>query len=606
MTQIGNDEMVHIDTRSTTSGARHPEWFGIGAQIANLANKVSGRSDLVGLASPVAGSGAPACFKPQIAEVEVNTDVAFGKTVTPEMIGDFGTRASQYEFPVATGAVIHEAFHARFSRWDLENSYKMLKQDEYEALTLLEEARIEAQGLALDPAYRVFLRSSALEIVIADFEADAEKSNSDVQSISILVGLVNGRVIGGILDKSEVREVTDFIEDFLGPDVVDQLSDIIRSFIKHDQHHNIEPVHPLAIEWARIVRELKAERGEESGSEAGSGSGSGMSEMIKELIEKLGEASDGVSVGNYSDLADQQESEEWKEQVQERSKGAKQQREHESVASDVFGRGTGPSSTFRTSSSLQETRKPTAEERRSAVKVASALERAKYRERDIVEIHTNVPGGRLRTRALVQNEAMRARGLQPQTEAWRKRVRKTTDEPTLNVGVMVDISGSMMSAMKPMATTAWVMSEAVRRVQGRCAMVYYGNDVFPTLKAGQHLDEVTVYTAPDGTEKFNKAFKALDGALNLLNGNGARLLVVVSDGVYTYEEAQHAKRWIAECQSNGVAVVWIPFDNGRTAQDLLRGLSAEVLAGVVNPTETADAIGRACAKALTAMGSRNG
>ena len=600
--------MVHIDTRSTTSGAKHPEWFSVGAQIANLANKVSGRGDLVGLASPVAGSGAPACFKPQIAEIEVNTDVAFGATVTPEMIGDFDTSASQYEFPVATGAVIHEAFHARFSRWDLENSYKMLKRDEYEALVLLEEARIEAQGLALDPAYRVFLRSSAMEIVLADFTESASETNSDVQSISNLVALVNGRVIGGILHKSEVSEVTDYIEDFLGPDVVDQLSDIIRSFIKHDQHSNIEPVHPLAIEWARIVRELKAERGEESGSEAGSGSGSGsgMSEMIKELIEKLGEASDGVSINNYSELADQQESEEWKEQVKERSKGAKQQREHESVANEVFGTGTGPSETNKTVSTLNETRKPTAEERRSAVKLASALERAKYRERDVVEIHTNVPGGRLRTRALVQNEAMRARGLQPQTEAWRKRVRKTTDEPTLNVGVMVDISGSMSDAMKPMASTAWIMSEAVRRVQGRCAMVYYGNDVFPTLKAGQHLDEVAVYTAPDNTEKFNKAFKALDGALNLLNGNGARLLVVVSDGIYTHEETQHAKRWLAECNANGVAVVWLPFDNGRTAQELLRGLSAELLNGVVNPTDTADEIGRACAKALTAMGSRNG
>lgn len=598
--------MVHIDTRSTTSGARHPEWFSVGAQIAQLANKVSGRSDLVGLASPIAGSGAPACFKPQIAEIEVNTDVAFGATVTPELIGDLTTSDAQYEFPKATGAVIHEAFHARFSRWDLENSYKALKQDEYEALVLLEEARIEAQGLALDPAYRVFLRSSAMEIVIADFTENVSETNSDVQSISTLVGLVNGRVIGGILEKSEVREVTDYIEDFLGPDVVDQLSDIIRSFIKHDQHHNIEPVHPLAIEWARIVRELKAERGEDSESGSGAGSGAGLSEMIKELIEKLGEASDGIAIGNYSELADQQESEEWKEQVKERSKGAKQQREHESVASEVFGTGTGPAPTSRTASTLNETRKATTAERRSAVKLASALERAKYRERDIVEIHTNVPGGRLRTRALVQNEAMRARGLQPQTEAWRKRVRKTTDEPTLNVGVMVDISGSMMSAMKPMASTAWVMSEAVRRVQGRCAMVYYGNDVFPTLKAGQHLDEVTVYTAPDNTEKFNRAFKALDGELNLLNGNGARLLVVVSDGIYTHEETQHARRWIAECNANGVAVVWIPFDNSRSAQSLLNGLSAELLAGVVNPTDTADEIGRACAKALTVVGSRNG
>ena len=603
------NEMVHIDTRATTSGTTYPEWYKIGSQIAELANKVSGRYDLVGLASPIAGSNAPACYKPQISEIEVNTDVAFGFGVSPALIGDFSTRDTQYDFPKATGAVIHEAFHARFSRWNLENSYEMLKADEYEALVLLEESRIESQGLALDPKYRTFLRSCAMEIVIGDFESSASKSTSDVQSITTLVGLVHGRIIGGILDRSEVREVTDFIEDFLGLDVVEQLSDIIREFIKHDQHHNIEPVHPLAIEWARIVRELKAERGEDEGNAEGGSdatSGGAMSEAIKDLLEKLSEASDEVAVGNFSELADQQESEEWKEQVQERSKGAKQQREHESVASDVFGKGTGPSSTTKTRSAVREVRKPTADERRSAVKVASALERAKYRERDVVEVRSNVPGGRLRTRAIVQNEALKARGLQPQAQAWRRNVRKTTDEPTLKVGVMVDISGSMGDAMNPMATTAWVMSEAVRRVQGRTAMVYYGSDVFPTLKAGQHLTDVTVYTAPDGTEKFNRAFKALDGELHLLNGNGARLLVVVSDGCYTPEESRHAKQWLAECQANGVAVVWIPFDNGANARDLLRGTSAELLAGVINPTDTADAIGRACAKALTAMGNRNG
>jgi hypothetical protein len=488
----------------------------------------------------------------------------------------------------------------------------MLKADEYEALVLLEESRIEAQGLALDSKYRTFLRSCAMEIVIGDFESSASKSTSDVQSITTLVGLVHGRIIGGILDRDEVREVTDFIEDFLGLDVVEKLSDIIRSFITHDQHYNIEPVHPLAIEWARIVRELKSERGEDEGNtEGGSdatsgGTGGELSEVVKDLLEKLSEASDEVSVGNFSELADQQESEDWKDEVQERNKGAKQQREHESVASDVFGKGTGPSSSTKTRSAVREVRKPTADERRSAVKVASALERAKYRERDVVEVRSNVPGGRLRTRAIVQNEALKARGLQPQAQAWRRNVRKSTDEPTLTVGVMVDISGSMSEAMNPMATTAWVMSEAVRRVQGRTAMVYYGADVFPTLKAGQHLTDVTVYTAPDGTEKFNRAFKAIDGELSLLNGNGARLLVVVSDACYTPDETRHAKQWLAECQQNGVAVVWIPFDNGRNAQDLVRGTSAEVLAGVLNPTATADAIGRACAKALTAMGNRNG
>ena len=602
--------MAHIDTHSKTSGERHTEWYTVGSQIARLANEVASRSDIVGLASPVAGSNAPACYKPAIAEIEVNTEIAFGFGIKPEHIGDINERSTQYEFPKATGAVMHEAFHARFSKWSLESAYEALKSDEYEALMLLEEARIEAQGILLDARYRAFLRSSAMEIVIADFESE-DLTQGSVSSIATLVGLVHGRIIGGILERDDVLEVTDFVEDYLGNETVEKLSNVIERFITHTDHKNLEPVYPLAREWAQIIRDLATERGEDTSSGESTSGESGEStseamEALKELLGKLKEASENVAVSNYSELADQEESEEWKDEVKHRADSAKQSRENIKVAQEVFGRGTGPSASSRTHSRAIEIRKPTADERISAVKVASALERAKYRERDVIEVRSIVPGGRLRTRSAIQNEAHKAIGMQPTAQPWRKRVRKTTDEPTLKVGVLVDISGSMNSAMQPMATTAWVMSEATRRVQGKCAMVYYGDDVFPTLKSGQHLTDVTVYTAPDGTEKFDKAFKAVDGELNLLNGDGARLLVVVSDGVYTYEESKKAQSWVSQCESNGVAVVWIPFDNGSSARSLLRGTTVEPLSGVTSPTEASNAIGQACAKALTAMGNRNG
>lgn len=181
-------------------------------------------------------------------------------------------------------------------------------------------------------------------------------------------------------------------------------------------------------------------------------------------------------------------------------------------------------------------------------------------------------------------------------------MRKHVDDPTLSIGVMVDISGSMSEAMEPMAVTAWVMSEAVRRVQGRAAMVYYGEAVFPTLKPGQHLSEVTIYTAPDGTEKFDSAFKALNGGLNLLNGAGARLLVVVSDGCYTGQETQAAKRWVSECSKSGVGVLWLSIDNGLHARSIVNGTSAVLLPNTSQPTAVATEIGAAAARALTSVG----
>jgi hypothetical protein len=204
---------------------------------------------------------------------------------------------------------------------------------------------------------------------------------------------------------------------------------------------------------------------------------------------------------------------------------------------------------------------------------------------------------------MVQGAALKSKGIMTQVEPWRRTARKHVDDPTLTIGVMVDISGSMGEAMQAMATTAWVMSEAVRRVQGRAAMIYFGEGVFPTLKPGQHLDKVNVYTASDGTEKFTRAWKALDGSLHLLKGTGARMLVVVSDGCYTGTESQAARRTLVECERNGVAVLWLPIDDGRTARGICASTtSAVMLPNTKEPALVASEIGKAAARALTAAG----
>jgi hypothetical protein len=153
---------------------------------------------------------------------------------------------------------------------------------------------------------------------------------------------------------------------------------------------------------------------------------------------------------------------------------------------------------------------------------------------------------------------------------------------------------------------AWVMSEATRRVQGRGAMVYYGSDVFPTLRVGEHLDTVRVYDAPDSTEKFDLAFTALDGGLNLLYGTGARLLVVVSDGCYTGVERVAARKWVQRCQKEGVGVLWLTFDGyGGNAEAICRGTDAVIIADNMKPASAAAQIGKAAAAAMEAVGRRN-
>ena len=590
--------MAHLKMGETKAQATPVEWLKIGRDIGYMANKWSLRNDLVAYVGPGAGGPAPACYSPTQAEVEVNVDVAFAKGITPDEIGDITLRKTQYEFPKATGAIMHEAFHARFSQWSMPKAYEELEKDEYNALVLLEESRIEYQGLKSMATARPFLRACAMEIVIGDTKEGME-NETQTQSLTNLVGLVFARIDAGVLEEHEVFTITEMIVNQLGEKVVEQLRTIARSAQLHENHKDATELYPLAKEWARIVRETAKERGDEQKPESGKGI---PSEIMEAIMEALAEASDEVMANNFSDLGDQEQIEEMREEVKAKSSDAKEQNENREIANQVFSKSSGPGQS-KTNSKLVEQRQPTSAELSASVRIGQWLEKAKYRERDEHEIASIVPPGRLRSKAILQNVALKSRGVNQRVEPFRRTVRKHTDDPTLNVGIMVDISGSMGSAMKPMATTAWVMSSAVNRIQGNCAMVYFGNDVFPTLKIGQKLSEVNVYSASDGTEKFSKAFQALDGALNLLHGNGARLLVVVSDGEYSGDEVPKSKEIVAKCKEAGVAILWLPFDSGRGARDI-GGDYAEIVLGINQPEEASEIIGRSAERVMTRIGQR--
>ena len=597
--------MNHLRLDGTSLKRSTPvEWLGVGAQIGKLTNQWAGRDDIVAYIGPGAGNDSPACFNPDFAEVEVNVKVAFGD-VSPETIGNMTDRNTLFDWPRASGAIFHEALHARYSRFSLREAHKQLTPHQFKALNLLEETRIEAHGVENFPQNKVFLRACALELVLSDLRDGIPSENAGVRSLAALTALTCARVDAGSLDLADIEEVQKVVLDFFGQDVYDKLRSVWLRFQKHDNHRDPSKLFELAIEWDNILSEVAKERGEDENQE---GLMQAVMAAIAEVIEAIEKSAEDVAISVGDQVQDQERQEDWKEQVSSRTATARQQREHEKESNEVFSKDTSAGNFGDTRSKLHETRLPSGAERAAAVKIAKMLEKAKYRERDEKEVSSILPPGRLRARAMVQNAAYRDQGSMQVAEPWRRVVRRHTDDPTLKIGVMVDISGSMGDAMQPMAVTAWAMSEAARRIQARAAMVYYGQDVFPTLKPGQHLDTVNVYTAPDGTEKFNKAFKALDGSLNLLHGTGARLLVIVSDMCYTPQETESARRWVQECDKAGVAVIVLPFSEPyqlEYSRNICKDTNAVILADVRDPATAALQIGQAAAHALSKVGKSN-
>ena len=580
--------MSHFSRLATRTSTTPKEWLHTCADIGTIVNAWSGRNDLAVYAGEDAVSGeAIAAFYHQTAEVEINLPKAFGKATTPEMVGDFTAREVQYDFAEATGVIYHEALHARYSNWD----YALLEKTGEKTGTtfmLLEESRIERKGVVQMPQNQLFLRASGLNLALEELTEESIAQLSDIRACARVSALALARVDAGVLKLSDVQATYDKVLEVLGADLFNNLRAIWVEF-QSLSVSQIERGIALAEKWNELLKEADPEGEQPSASE--------VSKMIQELMSALGEDAEGTSMSTSMDLGDQQVQEEMEQETKARQSESKRQNESKKDAQEIFSRSTGSTGSA-SSSQLKEQRNPTGHERASAVKIGQMLEKAKYRERSETIVKSHEPAGKLKSRVLIQNKALESKGVRETAPAWRHKTRKHTDDPTLSIGIMVDISGSMSSAMESMATTAWVLGEAGRRVQARTAMVYFGSDVFPTLKVGQRLDKVSVYSAPDGTEKFGKAFKALDGALDLTYGTGVRLLVIVSDGHYTGTETENAKETARLCKENGVAVLWI------TPKECVGGMGLRLLGGygeVLDGMETGEiafAIGKSASSAL--------
>lgn len=606
--------MKHFQHNELTSRENTPTaWLRVGSEVGSLLNRWAMRDDLAVRIARTTSAPVAALFNPASAEIEISIKDAFGEDYDPNNVGDYTKRRTQLKFAKATGAMFHEACHARFTQWSLPAAAAVLTNAEFGAMHILEEGRIESFGARAIPNNRTLLRTCALEIVLGDLTDESLEKMDSAQSVAHTLALTYARVDAGVLEMSDVSSVVALAESVIGADTVAKLREIWIEFQAHADHANALPLYELTKKWVAIIAEKSEEMGEEptedgepsgEGEPGKSGEGKGKGkpttkELIEQIREALEDARDNATIESQDEIDDQMESADWEDIVSERNDQANERKENQDAANEVFGKGSGPTKAA-TSSRLVEKRQPTSSERIAAVQIAKALQRAKYRERTQIETNRELPPGRLRSRAVVQREALKANGVRGvKSEPFRSIQRKHTDSPELKIGVMVDISGSMRPAMQPMAVTAWALSEATRRVDGKCAMVYFGNDVFATLKPGQHLKEVAVYSAADGTESFDKGFKALDGSLGMVSGQGARLLVVVSDGQYTPSERTAVRKWLKRCKQTGVAVLWISYGDHNPVS--LVGDCGKVVVLTSNDTsEAAREIGKAAISAINA------
>jgi hypothetical protein len=209
------------------------------AQVA----PVAGRDDLTVTVAPGAGRGAPACFIPASAEIEVNGDHLGVDPAT----ADPASPADRERYPVLWGATVHECAHAAHSRW---RAPKGTDAAWSAAATALEESRIEARQVTRRPADRAWLRACTCQIVIGDFAAAAPPASA--AEAGSAAALILAREDAGILEAAEAEPVAQAVAAAIGEEKLGQLRQVWRE-AHRTRDDDARGMVRLGRRWCRIL-----------------------------------------------------------------------------------------------------------------------------------------------------------------------------------------------------------------------------------------------------------------------------------------------------------------------------------------------------------------
>lgn len=534
------------------------------------------RDDLVLTCAWDAPQGTPpAYFHPKTCTVTLNATLALGGE-DPAVVNPL-TPDGRRRHPVVVGLCCHEASHAHSTLWG-DTFGQGHPSNVVKAAVLLEEPRIEARQIERRPHDRLYLRAQS---VFLDLPG-AGTPGKDRWRAGTGALLVLGRVDAGVLDREDVADVLPQITEAVGVDVLGRLRAIWQAAIDLDDG-DVDGLLELGRQWVEALdvadEDLpdtgcsssagNGEAAESSGSgdagesqvngqdgEAGDSAEDADDEWDDPLADALRDAMQAVSEAAEDEAADEVTAG-TPDGYSEAASEAKQKAAEQEVAKDAAKVVFHGYSEGGTRHPLRPGRAPTAQERTLARRIGEALRRAQFRERSATVVSSQTPPGRLQGREAMFGAAQRARRAPVTAAPFRTVVRKHSPEPPLSLGIAVDVSGSMQWATNMMATMAWVCAHAATYVQGRSATVVFGDRTTAVTRPGAPPTKVTPFVADAGSEDFSGAVTALDGALSLAHGRGARLLFVVSDGHFVRPgEPEKAQKAVTRLTKSGVGVLW--------------------------------------------------
>ena len=463
------------------------------------------------------------------------------------------------------GVALHETMHAKHTkRWAIEHDIALSESaDPTERQLavdrrLLEEPRMEAHGVREFPAdslrgrfVRRALQAAVIDVILPAF---AERPLVGVPGGSVSRDLASrahvylwARTHYGISDAQALAPLQAIWRSVLGePDL--QALDDLYARLAWIPDGELERMDDAAREYRQIVGEpdtppLSGAAGQDAGpGEGGGGAANGEADRAG--------ADGGAGAGSLADALEQAIASACADQLEQLDHDVDLGRVLRDAArgrtpSRNLGRGRGTGLPTGRMPDRGVDRPPYPDEVQHARRYANRLRQALTH--GIRQIDKRTPGGRFDGRAYTRGRAEHAAGRPVTTHPWRiiRQVTAPIQEP--HVGLIIDTSGSMGGYEYALGPIAWILTDGLRQIGGRCATALFGNGV-SLLADGRHpLPRVPGVRTGGGTAFAGDAIELVSEALEMTNPRRPRFVYVLSDGGWSDTRAGVERiRWLAE------------------------------------------------------------
>jgi len=447
------------------------------------------------------------------------------------------------------GVALHETFHGKHTkRWTIEHDIELGESDDpvdrqlASDRRLLEEPRMEAHGVrefAPDSLRGRFVRralqAAVIDVIlpafieqVVDLATAGQRLTRDLAARATVY--LHARAHYGIVDPADLDGLRELWRAVLGDQDLRMLDDLYARVVWIPDGE-LERLDDAAREYRRIIGDPdppptgQGPDAESKGSgEPGGGADSseGSADVPPEdTAGSLADALEQAIASARTDHLQQLEQDVDLQQVLTDAAGSR-----DPARRLGKGRGTGLPTGRMPDRGVN--RPPYPDEVQHARRYANRLRQAITH--GTRQIDKRTPGGRFDGRAYARGRAQQASGRPVTSYPWRvtRQVRAPIQEP--HVGLIIDTSGSMGSYEYALGPIAWILTDGLRQIGGRCATALFGNSAALLSDGSRPLALVPGIRTGGGTAFAGKAIELVSDQLEITNPRRPRFVYVLSDG----------------------------------------------------------------------------